>query len=82
MLLTSSVRYHIVLQRFVHDCCGVQLTVQQEVSWVESWVENKLQEVVEIIPDLAGKVDTMKADIVMQLVSDTQVSLLEKSKIC
>lgn len=78
MLLTSSVRYHIVLQRFVHDCCGVQLTVQQEVSWVE----NKLQEVVEIIPDLAGKVDTMKADIVMQLVSDTQVSLLEKSKIC
>ena len=78
MLLTSSVRYHIVLQRFVRDCCGVQLTVQQEVSWVE----NKLQEVVEIIPDLAGKVDTMKADIVMQLVSDTQVSLLEKGKIC
>ncbi|KAL0054307.1 hypothetical protein WJX82_006941 [Trebouxia sp. C0006] len=37
-----------------------------------SWVEDKLQEIVEIIPDLAGKVDTMKADIVMQLVSDTQ----------
>ena len=62
----------------MHDCRGVQLTVQQEVSWVE----NKLQEVVEIIPGLAGKVDTMKADIVMQLVSDTQVSLLGKSKIC
>ncbi len=56
-----------------HD---VQLIVHilQEVSWVE----DKLQEVVEIIPDLAGKVDTMKADIVMQLVSDTQVSLLKK----
>ena len=56
-----------------HD---VQLIVHilQEVSWVE----DKLQEVVEIIPDLAGKVDTMKADIVMQLVSDTQVSLLNK----
>ena len=55
-----------------HD---VQLIVhiQQEVSWVE----DKLQEVVEIIPDLAGKVDTMKADIVMQLVSDTQVSWLQ-----
>lgn len=49
--------------------------IHQEVSWVE----DKLQEVVEIIPDLAGKVDTMKADIVMQLVSDTQVSLLNKS---
>lgn len=55
-----------------HD---VQLIVHilQEVSWVE----DKLQEVVEIIPDLAGKVDTMKADIVMQLVSDTQVSWLQ-----
>jgi len=48
--------------------------IQQEVSWVE----DKLQEVVEIIPDLAGKVDTMKADIVMKLVSDTQVSLLNE----
>lgn len=48
--------------------------IEQEVSWVE----DKLQEIVEIIPDLAGKVDTMKADIVMQLVSDTQVSLLNK----
>ncbi len=48
--------------------------IQQEVSWVE----DKLQEVVEIIPDLAGKVDTMKADIVMKLVSGTQVSLLNE----
>ena len=48
--------------------------IEQEVSWVE----DKLQEVVEIIPNLAGKVDTMKADIVMKLVSDTQVSLLNK----
>lgn len=42
--------------------------LHQEVSWVE----DKLQEVVGIIPDLAGKVDRMKADIVIQLVSDTQ----------
>lgn len=40
-----------------------------------SWVEGKLQELVDIIPDLAGKVDHMKADIVIQLVSDTQASL-------
>ncbi len=66
---------HLLLQRFVCTCHDVQLIVhiQQEVSWVE----DKLQEVVEIIPDLAGKVDTMKADIVMQLVSDTQVSWLQ-----
>lgn len=67
---------YIFLQRFVCNYHNVQLIVhiQQEVSWVE----DKLQEVVEIIPDLAGKVDTMKADIVMQFVSDTQVSLLKK----
>lgn len=38
------------------------------------WVEAKLQEIVGIIPDLSGKIDRMKADIVIQLV-DTQVSL-------
>lgn len=71
---------YIFLQHFVSNCHHVQLIVhfQQEVSWVE----DKLQEVVEIIPDLAGKMDTMKADIVMQLVSDTQVSLLEKRWNC
>lgn len=50
----------------------LKMHVADKLGQEVSWVENKLQEVVEIIPDLAGKVDTMKADIVMQLVSDTQ----------
>lgn len=40
------------------------------------WVESKLQEVVGIIPDLSGKIDRMKASIIVQLVTDTKVSLL------
>lgn len=39
------------------------------------WVEGKLQEVVGIIPDLSGKIDRMKANIIIQLVTETQVSL-------
>ena len=39
------------------------------------WVEGRLQEIVGIIPDLAGKIDRMKANIIIQLVTDTQVSL-------
>ena len=39
------------------------------------WVEGKLQEVVGIIPDLSGKIDRMKANIIVQLVTETQVSL-------
>lgn len=37
-----------------------------------SWVEQKLQELVDIIPDLAEKVDRIKANIVIELISDTQ----------
>lgn len=40
------------------------------------WVESKLQEVVGIIPDLSGKIDRMKASIIIELVTDTKVSLL------
>ena len=36
------------------------------------WVEDKLQEVAGIIPDLSGKIDRMKANIVLQLVTDIQ----------
>ena len=45
------------------------------------WVEGKLQEVAGIIPDLSGKIDRMKANIIIQLVTDTQVSL-HASYIC
>lgn len=38
------------------------------------WVEGKLQEIVGIIPDLSGKIDCMKANIVTQLVNNTQAS--------
>ena len=55
---------------FCHCQCD-QLSQSQEVSWVE----DKLQELASIIPDLEGKMDRMKADIVMQLVSDTQARL-------
>ncbi|DBB04678.1 hypothetical protein WJX77_011941 [Trebouxia sp. C0004] len=50
----------------------LKMHVADKLGQEVSWVEDKLQEIVQIIPDLAGKVDTMKADIVMQLVSDTQ----------
>ena len=39
-----------------------------------AWVEDKLQEIVDIIPDLSGKIGRMKANIVLQLVDDTQAS--------
>ena len=39
-----------------------------------SWVEQKLQELVDIIPDLAERVDRIKANIVIELISDTQAS--------
>ena len=48
----------------------VRCNCMQEVPWVE----DKLQEVVGIIPDLSGKIDRMKANIVLQLITDTQAS--------
>lgn len=37
------------------------------------WVEDRLRQVADILPDLSGRLDTMKADIVIQLVSDVPV---------
>ena len=39
-----------------------------------TWVEHKLQELVDIIPDLAGRVDQVKANIIIELISDLQAS--------
>ena len=39
-----------------------------------TWVEHKLQELVDIIPDLSGRVDKIKATIIMELITDTQAS--------
>lgn len=50
----------------------LKLHVAAKLDKEVSWVEDKLQELASIIPDLEGKMDRMKADIVMQLVSDTQ----------
>ena len=41
------------------------------------WVDDRLRQVADILPDLSGRLDNMKADIVIQLVSDIQVNIFQ-----
>lgn len=38
------------------------------------WVESKLRELADILPDFSTRLDNMKVDLVVQLISDLQVS--------
>ena len=45
-------------------------------------VEAKLEELIALVPDVAGRLGRMKADVLMRLLSDTEVCFMGKLRIC